>query len=134
MTTTTEAPASQPIADMEADSLIGTFPEGQRLVGSQCNTCGCTMIGSRVVCSSCISRDVSRVALPSTGVLYSFTRIHVGTAGIRPLGYVDLDNGVRTLADIREGDVPLRPDMRVELGIDDDDWFFTPAAGEKRED
>lgn len=131
MTATTEAPASLPIADMEADSLIGSFPEGQRLVGSQCNACGCTMIGSRVVCSSCISRDVSRVALPTTGVLYSFTRIHVGNEGIRPLGYVDLDNGVRTLADIHEGDIPLRPDMRVELGVDDD-WFFVPATGEKR--
>jgi len=132
MTATIEAPASQPIADMEADSLIGNFPEGQRLVGSQCNACGCTMIGSRVVCSSCISRDVSRVALPSTGVLYSFTRIHVGAEGIRPLGYVDLDNGVRTLADIHEGDIPLRPDMRVELDVEDD-WFFAPAADDKRE-
>lgn len=134
MTATTEAPASQPIADMEADSLIGSFPEGQRLVGSQCNACGLTMIGSRVVCSSCVSRDVSRVALPSTGVLYSFTRVHVGTSGIRTIGYVDLDNGVRTLADIRACETPLLPDMRVEFGVDHDDWFFAPAAGEKRED
>ena len=57
--------------------------------------------------------------------------------GIRPpdvelarVGYVDLDDGVRTLADIREGTMPLRPDMRVELGLDGDDWFFAPAAGE----
>ena len=120
---------SLPVADLESDGLLGTFPEGRRLVGTRCGECGQLMIGARVVCSSCVSRDVSRVALPATGVLYSFTRLHLGGEGVRPVGYVDLDGGVRTLADIREGGTPLRPDMRVELGTDGDDWFFTPAAG-----
>ena len=79
-------------------------------------------------------RDVSRVALPSTGVLYSFTRLHVGTAGVRPLGYVDLDDDVRTSADIREGEPHCAPDMRVELGVDGDDWFFAPAAERTKRD
>jgi uncharacterized OB-fold protein len=121
---------SLPVADLESDGLLGTFPEGRRLVGTRCGECGQLMIGARVVCSSCVSRDVSRVALPATGVLYSFTRLHLGGEGVRPVGYVDLDGGVRTLADIREGGTPLRPDMRVELGTDGDDWFFTPAAGQ----
>jgi uncharacterized OB-fold protein len=88
------------------------------------------MIGTRIVCSSCVGREVSRVALPATGVLYSFTRLHVGGEGARPIGYVDLDGGVRTLADIREGATPLQPDVRVELGVDGDAWFFAPVAGE----
>ena len=121
---------SAPVADLDSDGLLGTFPAGRRLVGTRCDRCGRTMIGARVVCSSCVSREVSRVALPATGVLYSFTRLHVGGEGVRPVGYVDLDDGVRTLADIREGKVPLRPDMRVELGVDGDDWFFAPARGE----
>lgn len=130
MSTRTEAPVSQPIADMEQDDLLGAFPEGPRLVGTLCEDCGRTMIGTRVVCSGCVGRDVSRVALPATGVLYSFTRLHVGAAGVRPLGYVDLDDDVRTLADLREAS-PLRPGMRVELGVGDDgEWFFAPAAGE----
>ena len=127
-----EAVISVPVADLESDSLLGTFPEGRRLVGTRCGECGRMMIGARVVCSSCVSRDVSRVALPTAGVLYSFTRLHglSGKQGVRPVGYVDLDDGVRTLADIREGGTPLRPDMRVELGTDGDDWFFAPVAGE----
>jgi len=125
-----EAAVSAPVADLASDGLLDTFPEGRRLVGTQCDQCGRTMIGARVVCSSCVSREVSRVALPATGVLYSFTRLHVGGEGVRPVGYVDLDDGVRTLADIREGKVPLRPDMRVELGVDGDDWFFAPARGD----
>ena len=124
-----EATVSAPVADLDSDGLLGAFPEGRCLVGTRCDRCGRTMIGARVVCSSCVSRDVSRVALPATGTLYSFTRLHVGGEGVRPVGYVDLDDGVRTLADIREGTVPLRPDMRVELGVDGDDWFFAPAAG-----
>ncbi|MEV1025257.1 hypothetical protein [Streptomyces sp. NPDC050264] len=128
MTTNTEAPVSLPIADLESDSLLAEFPEGQRLVGSRCDRCRQVMIGARVVCSSCVGRDISRVALPTSGVLYSFTRLHVGGAGVRPLGYVDIGD-VRTLADLREDDVPLQPGMNVALGVDDDGWFFAPVAG-----
>jgi uncharacterized OB-fold protein len=131
MTVQAEAQVSAPIADLESDSLLGTFSEGPRLVGTKCEHCGRTMIGARVVCSSCVSRDVSRVALPTTGVLYSFTRLHVGGEGVRAIGYVDLDDDVRTLADLREDTAPLSPDIRVELGVDGDDWFFAPIAGEE---
>lgn len=134
MSSLTEAPVSQPVPDLEEESALGRFPEGIRLVGTQCNECGRAMIGSRIVCSSCVSRDVSRIPLPATGGLYSFTRLHIGADGIRPMGYVDLDNGVRTLADLRECDHPLRPDMRVRLGVEGDAWFFAPEAGENRED
>lgn len=127
MSVRTEAVVSQTIADLENEDLLGTFSEGQRLVGTQCETCRKMMLGARTVCSSCVSRDVSRVALPATGTLYSFTRLHVGGDGVRPIGYVDLDNGVRTLADIREGDTTLRPDLHVELGVDGDSWFFAPV-------
>lgn len=132
MSVTTEAPTSTPIADLEADSLIGDFPEGRRLVGSRCDDCGCTMLDARVVCSECVGRSITRIALPATGNLYSFTRLHVGSEGIRALGYVDLDGvSVRTLADLREGENELRPDMPVRLGTDNDAWFFEPAADEQ---
>lgn len=130
MTVQTEAAVSAPVADLETDGLLGTFPEGRRLVGTRCDRCGRAMIGARVVCSSCVGREVTRIALPATGVLYSFTRLHVGSDDVRPIGYVDLDGDVRTLADLREGATPLRPDVHVELGVDGDDWFFSPVAGE----
>lgn len=132
MTVETEAVVSLPIPDLESDSLLGTFPEGHRLVGSRCDRCSQTMIGTRVVCSSCVSRDVSRVALPTAGTLYTFTRLHAKGQDVRPLGYVDLD-GVRTLADLREDSTPLQPGMRVELGVDGDSWFFVPVTGAGRE-
>lgn len=130
MTVNVEAAASRTIPDLESDSPIGNFPDGQRLVGTRCDACGRTMIGSRIVCSACVSQDVSRVALPATGILYSFTRVHVGGEGVRAIGYVDLDGDVRTLADLREGSTPLRPDIPVHLAVDGDDWFFSPLDGD----
>lgn len=130
MATATEVTVSLPTADMDEDALLGSFPEGRRLTGTRCNACAREMIGSRIVCSSCVGTDVSRIALPTSGVLYSFTRLHVGGEHVRPLGYVDLDNDVRTLADLREDDVPLEPGIRVELSVDGDEWFFTRVAGE----
>lgn len=123
-----EAVVSQPIADLEGEGFVGEFPEGSRLIGTRCSNCGNTMIGSRVVCSTCVSQDVERIALPATGELYSFTRLHPGADAVRPIGYIDLDNDVRTLTDIRET-VPLRPGLRMEFGVDADGWFFTPVTG-----
>jgi uncharacterized OB-fold protein len=124
----------QPVPDLESDSLLGHFPEGPRLVGTQCDDCGRTMIGTRIVCSACVSTDVTRVPLPTSGVLYTFTRLHVGAEGVRPLGYVDFDGDVRTLTDLREDAGPLEPGITVELGVDGDDWWFaaTPAHTEQK--
>lgn len=129
MTTVTDVHVPQPIADLESDSLIAQFSDGPRLVGTQCESCGTTMIGSRVVCSNCVSQDVHQIALPTTGTLYSFTRVHARGEAPRAMGYVDLDDKVRTLADLRETR-QLTPDMRVQLGFDGDAWYFEPAADE----
>ncbi|MWB97556.1 Zn-ribbon domain-containing OB-fold protein [Agromyces seonyuensis] len=127
--TATEVLVSSPVADLESDGLLGEFPEGPRLVGTTCDACGNTMIGTRIVCSDCVGTDVTRVALPTAGVLYTFTRLHVGAEGVRPLGYVDFDGDVRTLADLRETeDAPLMPGIRVALGVDGDAWWFAPEA------
>jgi uncharacterized OB-fold protein len=93
------------------------------------------MIGTRIVCSSCVSTDVTRVPLPTTGVLYTYTRLHVGAEGVRPLGYVDFDGDVRTLTDLREDAAPLVPGITVELVVDGDEWWFaaTPVQPEQKE-
>ncbi|MGO1543642.1 MAG: Zn-ribbon domain-containing OB-fold protein [Gulosibacter sp.] len=127
MTTTTGVKVSTPLADLDDEQLIGDFAAGKRLVGTTCQDCEQHMIGARGFCSNCMSDNVRRIALPTNGTLYSFTRLHVGLEGTRPIGYVDLDGvGVRTLADLRETGQPLTPDIRVELVTEGDDWFFAP--------
>ncbi|GAA1967885.1 Zn-ribbon domain-containing OB-fold protein [Agromyces allii] len=124
-----EASVSLPVPDLDADGLVDLFDEGPRLVGTRCDACGRTMLGDRIVCSDCVGTAVTRVALPATGVLYAFTRLHVGAAGVRALGYVDLAGDVRTLADLREDGQPLQPGLAVEFAVDGDDWYFAPSAG-----
>jgi uncharacterized OB-fold protein len=123
---TVDAVVSLPVPDLDSDGLLGSFPEGSRLVGTRCDACGLTMIGSRIVCSGCVGTAVSRVALATTGVLYSYTRLHLGDT-VRVLGYVDLDDDVRTLADLQET-APLVPGIRVELAVDGEDWSFAPVT------
>lgn len=127
MNTTLDGSVSVPIADLDTDHPIGRFPEGLRLVGTRCNRCGTAMLGERIVCSNCVSEEVTRVGLPETGTLYSFTRIHVGGDRPRAIGYVDLDGvDVRTLTDLSDASGELRPDTRVGLVTDGDAWHFTP--------
>lgn len=114
----------QPNPDLDSDTLLGEFSEGSRLVGSRCEDCGTVMLGARVACSTCVGRALARVPLSTTGTLYTFTRLHTGD-GVRVLGYVDLDSGVRTLSNIRE-DSPLHPGVRVGLEVAALDWWFAP--------
>lgn len=114
-----------PIADLDDEELLGEFADGPGLRGSKCDACATTMLGVRVVCSSCVSTDLGEVCLAREGNLYSFTRLHrKGTE--RTIGYVDLADNVRTLADIRDDGHELRPDMAVKLQVEDEQWFFIP--------
>ncbi|MFH8249042.1 Zn-ribbon domain-containing OB-fold protein [Microbacterium sp. B2969] len=134
MTPMTSVAVPRPVADLDTDDLLGDFPEGRRLIGTQCDDCGRLMIGTRMVCSSCVGTEVTRVALPTTGVLYTFTRLHVGSDGVRLLGYVDFDGDVRTLTDLREDAGALEPGTRVELAVDGDDWWFAAVPDAERTD
>lgn len=125
MSSTLETASTAPVPDLEAKDLLDRFDDGPGLAGTRCSACDKTMLGVRVVCSSCVGTDVHRVCLSRQGRLYTFTRLHLkGT--VRTIGYVDLDNGVRTLADIREKGHELRPDLAVALGVEGEQWFFTP--------
>lgn len=122
-----------PDADLRDGSMIRDFSHGTRLVGTRCIDCGGSALGERSVCSTCVSRNVQVIPLATTGKLYSFTVLHVGNGGeSRPLGYVDLDDGVRVLSTLRAGSHALRPEVRVELASDGDEWWFAvmPAAVE----
>ena len=51
----------------------------------------------------CLATDVHKARLPSHGVLYSYTTVHVAPPGWQVpfvIGYVDLANGLRVLAHI----------------------------------
>ena len=110
--------------DLHGDtSCIGT-EAGPALRGTLCQRCGLKMAGSRLVCSRCMGQTLEEMPLARNGNLYTFSQVHVGPAARRILGYVDLDDGVRTLAVIRRGAGPIVIGARVRLATDADAWFF----------
>lgn len=125
MSAITETGITVPISDLDEENLLGQFAEGPGLVGTRCSTCKGTMLGMRVVCSTCVSVDIERVRLSGEGKLYTFTRLHHKDV-VRTIGYVDLEEGVRTLADIRQNGGDLEPGLGVQLSIEGAQWFFTP--------
>ena len=55
------------------------IPEGADpyLEGHKCGNCGATFLGERDVCSKCGARDqMSKVTLPNTGKLYSYSIVY----------------------------------------------------------
>ena len=76
-----------------------------RLLGSRCGDCGNVMFPTRDFCSKCL-RDLSEpsIALDPRGVVYSYTVIRQAPPGRETpyvLAYVDLNDGVRVMAQIR---------------------------------
>lgn len=95
----------------------------QRLSYQQCDDCGTRMAYPHVTCTSCLSDRLTRAPAAGTGVVHSFTTLHrAGTPGLADavpytVVLVDLDEGVRVLADLVEtaGAAPPWIDMPVEV-------------------
>ncbi|MBM7326106.1 Zn-ribbon domain-containing OB-fold protein [Agrobacterium sp. S2] len=118
--------------------ILGETPS---LIGSQCRACGERQFPARDVCSSCRSEEVdANVPLAGTGKVYSFTVVRQAPPG-RPtpytLAYVDLDDGVRVMAQVDPagngveiGD-PMRVDFRAQDGTDVFGYVFVPLPATK---
>lgn len=122
---------SEPVSDLDEESSLVDTAQGPALVGTVCRQCGMRAVGRRVVCSRCVSQNVVDEPLARTGILYTFTTLHVGATGSglpRVIGYVDLDDGVRVLADVRAGDASPTVGSRVEMRAEGAGWFFEPAS------
>jgi uncharacterized OB-fold protein len=108
---------------------LTSTPSGAALLGGECTQCARRFFPRRPVCPACASTSVKDRALAEHGTLYSYAIVHVSSARSTPytIGYVDLDQDVRLLADIVVGDGALRIDMPVRLHVaDDGSWCFVP--------
>lgn len=106
------------------------------LIGSRCRQCGGRSWPGRAICHRCGSPEVQDIALADTGILQTFTTVHVARPGLPVpyvLGEVLLDDGVRVYAHVRA----LAGDARVPLAVrtcfaDRDDavppFWFEPAS------
>lgn len=110
---------------LPASCFVLHDPKSPRLLGGRCNACREVSFPKAEVCPSCLSEDITPIALSTQGLLYSYTVLHLGKSGeIIPyaVGYVDLPEGVRLFSHLTVTK-DLRPDMQVEFyvaKIDDD--------------
>ncbi len=118
------------------------------LEGHRCDSCGATYLGERDVCSKCGARDqMSKVKLPNSGKLYSFSIVYRSFPGIEVpyvSAIVDLDDGTAikgNLIGVEPDPAKIEFDMPVEVVFDDAlgrkdregnaymAYFFQPKAG-----
>lgn len=87
-----------------AEGLFTWSPDGIRLVGSACRTCGTVTFPAQGSCPRCTGVDVEPRPLAARGTLWTFTvqrfppkePYRGDVAGFRPyaVGYVELQDGV----------------------------------------
>lgn len=100
-----------------------------RLRGSVSLSSGTAAFPAREVCLSTGARDMVPMTFGPFGRLYSYTTVHVSSSRPTPytIGYVDFENGVRVLAEVRAGSNGLPDcDDEVEVRAEDETWFVVP--------
>ena len=114
-----------PNPSLSKDYMTEAGP-GFALLGQACELCGKSLFPKTGVCPECRSTQVKDCVMPTAGVLYSWSVVHVAP---KPwptpyvIGYVDLPNGVRVFSHIGGSPENLKVDMPVhlepaEIGLD----------------
>jgi uncharacterized OB-fold protein len=125
----------EPLQDMpENGRQVLTTAEGTpRLMGSECSVCRTRFFPARTICFTCMSDDLTDVALAREGSLYSTTAVHVSATRETPytIGFVDLTDGVRVLSTIATDPLPDL-DTTVQLETGNDQWWFGSVSREEK--
>jgi len=92
-----------------------------RLLGSRCPDCRTVLFPAKDYCPNChYEGDQAKVVLCGRGTVFSYTVVHQAPAGRQTpyvLAHVDLDDGVRVMAQIDHPPNDVRLDMAVKLDI-----------------
>jgi len=95
--------------------------EPPRLIGTRCSECGTVTFPAREFCPACDSEILpARIPLSESGIIYSYTVVYQAPPGRKTpyvLAYVDLESGVRVLAQIDTDPQQLAIGSAVTLDI-----------------
>lgn len=123
-----EAPSPQrPLPDRsEADTgAFWTASKEHRLTYQACGACGEIIFHPRRHCTNCLSTDLQWHDSAGGGTVYTYTVIHQhGLPFFRArlpyvLGFIDLDEGFRLLAEIDAAPGTVQVGQRVTVGWED---------------
>ncbi|NKB36063.1 MAG: DNA-binding protein [Gammaproteobacteria bacterium] len=87
---------------------------------TRCQVCRKLMFPPRQHCPMCWSKKTDWVSLSGKGKLYARTTVHAGPLMFQQhipysVGIIDLDEGVRLIASIIDGDEKIQNDEEVQL-------------------
>lgn len=106
------------------DAWFHDFGQGLSLTGGRCPACGRTYFPTKRVCPACFDADQQKVSLSRTGKLHTYTRSHMGPAGIRTpftIGFIELPEGIKLfslLTQCEPWDKVLAVGMEMEMVIE----------------
>jgi uncharacterized OB-fold protein len=104
-----------------APGLVARDAKGTvHLIGGRCAKCGALSFPCAVVCTECLSDEITETQLAAEGTLYSYSIVHQAPRGWSvpyALGYVDLPDNVRVLAHIDAPAEQLSIDMPLRLSV-----------------
>jgi uncharacterized OB-fold protein len=92
---------------------------GAVLIGGACRDCGNRTFPRAPVCCVCMGENIAAEAMPRSGKLYAFSRVHVAAKKWKKpmcIGYVDLPNGARVFAHL-DGDLSIGDAVEPFAGI-----------------
>ncbi len=122
--------AANAIQDLApADKPAHIFRQGGVfLVGARSTSSGVPVFPPRRTCPETGATDMETALFGPGGTLYAFSTVHVSARQDTPytIGYVDLPEGLRVLAQLRGG--PWACDQPVLLRGDDMSWWVEPEA------
>ena len=127
------------------DTWFHDFGQGLALTGGSCPACGQTYFPTKQVCPSCFSAEQQKVPLSRKGKLHTFTRSHMGPAGIRTpftIGFIELPEGIKLFSLLTQCDpwdevlaVGMEMEMVIEAIREDEEgteivgYKFRPSGG-----
>jgi len=91
------------------------------IIGYKCRKCGTVNYPHRTLCKKCLHTEFDPVALPKTGKLLTFTRLHNLAADFEVadllLGVVELENGNRILGqlNLRNPKIGMKVKGKIEV-------------------
>jgi uncharacterized OB-fold protein len=85
------------------------IPQRYRLEAAKCTSCGKEFFPPRIVCNECGGREFEPTKLAETGKIVTYTVIRIAPSDFSDqapyaIGIAELDNGVRTTAQIVDVD------------------------------
>jgi uncharacterized OB-fold protein len=101
--------------DLFDENLFIETNDGLNIKGAECSDCRRTYYPPQTRCPECLKADLKPIGLGNSGILYSYTTVHIPSKNFAPpytVGYVEFENGVYVFGQIR-----FRPGQKLKIGL-----------------